>query len=47
MILVIALALFAFIIALAGSIQDIAIDAYRIESAKLEDQGNLAAGVEV
>ena len=37
-------ALFAFIIALAGSIQDIAIDAYRIESAKLEDQGNLAAG---
>ena len=37
-------ALFAFNIALAGSIQDIAIDAYRIESAKLEDQGNLAAG---
>ena len=37
-------AVFAFIIALAGSIQDIAIDAYRIESAKLEDQGNLAAG---
>ena len=37
-------ALLAFIIALAGSIQDIAIDAYRIESAKLEDQGNLAAG---
>ena len=34
----------ALIIALAGSIQDIAIDAYRIESAKLEDQGNLAAG---
>ena len=34
----------AFLIALAGSIQDIAIDAYRIESAKLEDQGNLAAG---
>ena len=32
------------IIALAGSIQDIAIDAFRIESAKLEDQGNLAAG---
>ena len=29
---------------MAGSIQDIAIDAYRIESAKLEDQGNLAAG---
>ena len=37
-------ALFAFFIALAGSIQDIAIDAYRIESAKLSDQGNLAAG---
>ena len=37
-------AILAFIIALAGSIQDIAIDAYRIESAKLEDQGNLAAG---
>ena len=37
-------ALFAFIIALAGSIQDIAIDAYRIESAAIEDQGNLAAG---
>ena len=37
-------ALFAFNVALAGSIQDIAIDAYRIESAELEDQGNLAAG---
>ena len=37
-------ALFAFNVALAGSIQDIAIDAYRIESAALEDQGNLAAG---
>ena len=37
-------AIFAFNVALAGSIQDIAIDAYRIESAKLEDQGNLAAG---
>ena len=34
----------ALIIAFAGSIQDIAIDAYRIESAPLEDQGNLAAG---
>ena len=34
----------AFVIAFAGSIQDIAIDALRIESAKLEDQGNLAAG---
>ena len=37
-------AIFAFAVALAGSIQDIAIDAYRIESAKLDDQGNLAAG---
>ena len=37
-------AFFALNIAFAGSIQDIAIDAYRIESAKLEDQGNLAAG---
>ncbi len=37
-------ALFAFNVALAGSIQDIAIDAYRIESAHIEDQGNLAAG---
>lgn len=37
-------AFIALIIALAGSIQDIAIDAFRIESAKLEDQGNLAAG---
>ncbi len=35
---------FALNIAFAGSIQDIAIDAYRIESAKLEDQGNLTAG---
>jgi len=37
-------AVLALIIAFAGSIQDIAIDAFRIESAKLEDQGNLAAG---
>ena len=37
-------AIIALIIAFAGSIQDIAIDALRIESAKLEDQGNLAAG---
>ncbi len=37
-------ALLALVIAFAGSIQDIAIDAYRIESAELEDQGNLAAG---
>jgi len=37
-------AIVALIISFAGSIQDIAIDALRIESAKLEDQGNLAAG---
>ena len=37
----------AFIIALAGSIQDIAIDALRIESAEIEDQGNLAAGYQL
>ncbi len=36
-------ALVALVIAFAGSVQDIAIDAYRIESAELEDQGNLAA----
>tara|TARA_B100001175_G_scaffold317448_1_gene334426 strand:- start:1708 stop:2976 length:1269 start_codon:yes stop_codon:yes gene_type:complete len=37
----------AFTIAFAGSVQDIAIDALRIESAKLEDQGNLAAGYQL
>jgi len=36
-------AIFAFCIALFGAIQDIAIDAFRIESANLKDQGNLAA----
>ena len=36
-------ALVALVIGFAGSVQDIAIDAYRIESAELEDQGNLAA----
>jgi PAT family beta-lactamase induction signal transducer AmpG len=35
--------LFAFFIAFSGSIQDIAIDAFRIEYAEIEDQGNLAA----
>ena len=40
-------ALVAFVIAFAGSVQDIAIDALRIESAKLEDQGNLAAGYQL
>ena len=33
----------AFIIALAGSIQDIAIDAFRIEYAEIDEQGGLAA----
>jgi len=35
--------LIAFFIALAGSIQDIAIDAFRIEYADIGDQGSLAA----
>ena len=35
--------LIAFFIALAGSIQDIAIDAFRIEYADIADQGSLAA----
>ena len=38
-----AFAIFAFCIALFGAIQDIAIDAFRIESANLKEQGNLAA----
>lgn len=36
-------AFFAFVVALAGSMQDIAIDAFRIEMAEIKDQGNLAA----
>ena len=36
-------AFFAFLVAFAGSIQDIAIDAFRIEVAELSEQGNLAA----
>ena len=36
-------AIFAFFIAFFGSIQDIAIDAFRIESTTIENQGNLAA----
>tara|TARA_Y200000002_G_scaffold89805_1_gene72153 strand:+ start:378 stop:1631 length:1254 start_codon:yes stop_codon:yes gene_type:complete len=36
-------ALFAFFIAFFGSIQDIAIDAFRIELANIDEQGNLAA----
>ena len=35
--------LIAFLIALAGSIQDIAIDAFRIEYASINEQGSLAA----
>jgi PAT family beta-lactamase induction signal transducer AmpG len=37
----------AFLIALAGSIQDIAIDAFRIEYADIRDQGNLAAAYQL
>ena len=37
----------AFVIAVAGSFQDIAIDAFRIESAKIADQGNLAAAYQL
>ena len=36
-------AFFAFVVALAGSMQDIAIDAFRIEMAEIKDQGSLAA----
>ena len=36
-------ALIAFLVAFSGSIQDIAIDAFRIELADLNQQGNLAA----
>ena len=36
-------ALIAFLVAFSGSIQDIAIDAFRIELADLQQQGNLAA----
>ena len=37
----------ASIIAIAGSFQDIAIDAFRIEYAKISDQGNLAAAYQL
>ena len=37
------IAAFALIIAFFGSLQDISVDAYRIELAPLSDQGNLAA----
>ena len=36
-------AFFAFLVAFFGSIQDIAIDAFRIELAEIDEQGNLAA----
>ena len=36
-------AFIAFLVAFSGSIQDIAIDAFRIELANLDQQGNLAA----
>ena len=36
-------AFIAFLVAFSGSIQDIAIDAFRIELAELSQQGNLAA----
>ena len=39
--------IFAGIIAFAGSIQDIAIDAFRIEYAHISDQGNLAAAYQL
>ena len=37
----------AFVIAVAGSFQDIAIDAFRIEYAEIADQGNLAAAYQL
>ena len=37
----------AFVIATAGSFQDIAIDAFRIEYAEIADQGNLAAAYQL
>ena len=40
-------AFFAFLIAFFGSIQDIAIDAFRIELAELDEQGNLVASYQL
>ena len=40
-------AFIAFLVALSGSIQDIAIDAFRIEVAELSQQGNLAASYQL
>ena len=37
-------AFFAFLIALCGSFNDIAVDAFRIELSRIEEQGKLAAG---
>ena len=41
------LALFAFFVAFFGSVQDIAIDALRIEIGDAKDQGNLAASYQL
>ena len=41
------LAIFAFLAAFFGSIQDIAIDALRIEMADNKEQGNLAASYQL
>ena len=40
-------AFFAFLIALCGSFNDIAVDAFRIELSKIEEQGKLAAGYQL
>ncbi len=40
-------AFFAFLVALFGSFNDIAVDAYRIELADINDQGYLAAGYQL
>ena len=40
-------AFIAFLVAFSGSIQDIAIDAFRIEVAELNQQGNLAASYQL
>ena len=40
-------AFFAFFIALSGSFNDIAVDAFRIELSRIEEQGKLAAGYQL
>ena len=40
-------AFFAFLIALCGSFNDIAVDAFRIELSRIEEQGKLAAGYQL